>query len=165
MGAGNKAEGERREWSPSHSVVEGAKEPLSHAVDRGAQRKLRQQQKKLKEEEAKLRPLRKEFHLKHGFPLGADEGEEHQVPNPGRSPNQRLITSLRRRSSVMLGIKVYLVVIDIHIVDCHIYRGALPPKSCTLIYTGRGLNEIIPLYTNPILLHPPTLVNITRHFY
>ncbi|XP_039838388.1 uncharacterized protein LOC120698739 [Panicum virgatum] len=55
-GAGNKAEGERREWSPSHSVVEGAKEPLSHAVDRGAQRKLRQQQKKLKEEEAKLRP-------------------------------------------------------------------------------------------------------------
>jgi len=102
-GAGNKAEGERREWSPSHSVVEGAKEPLSHAVDRGAQRKLRQQQKKLKEEEAKLRPLRKEFHLKHGFPLGADEGEEHQVPNPGRSPNQRLITSLRRRSSMMLG--------------------------------------------------------------
>ena len=76
---------------------------LSHAVDRGAQRKLRQQQKKLKEEEAKLRPLRKEFHLKHGFPLGADEGEEHQVPNPGRSPNQRLITSLRRRSSMMLG--------------------------------------------------------------
>jgi len=102
-GAGNKAEGERREWSPSHSVVEGAKEPLSHAVDRGAQRKLRQQQKKLKEEEAKLRPLRKEFHLKHGYPLGADEGEEHQVPNPGRSPNQRLITSLRRRSSMMLG--------------------------------------------------------------
>ena len=102
-GAGNKAEGERREWSPSHSVVEGAKEPLSHAVDRGAQRKLRQQQKKLKEEEAKLRPLRKEFHLKHGFPLGADEGEEHQVPNPGRSPNQRLITSLRRRSSMMQG--------------------------------------------------------------
>lgn len=44
------------------------------------QRKLRQVQRKLWAQEAKLRLQRKEFYLEHGFPLGAGE-EGPQVPN------------------------------------------------------------------------------------
>ena len=40
-------------------------------------------------------------------------------------------------------IRIYLVVIDIRIVDCYMYPGEpCPPKSCTLIYTGQDLNAI-----------------------
>ena len=42
-------------------------------------------------------------------------------------------------------IRVYLVVVNIRIVNCHMYPGEpCPSKSCTLIYTGRGLNVIHP---------------------
>jgi len=49
-------------------------------------------------------------------------------------------------------IRVYLVVVDIRIVDCHMYPGESCPPSLVLLYIpAEASMQYIPLYTNPII--------------
>ena len=51
-------------------------------------------------------------------------------------------------------IRVYLIVVDIRIVDCHMYPGEPCTPSHVLLYIpAKASMQYIPLYTNPIILH------------
>jgi len=53
-----------------------------------------------------------------------------------------------------VSIIVYLVVVDICIVDCYMYPGEPCPPSHVLLYIpAEASMQYIPLYTNPIILH------------
>ena len=50
-------------------------------------------------------------------------------------------------------IRIYLVIIDIRIVDCHMYPGEPCPPSLVLLYIpAETLMQYNPLYTNHIIL-------------
>jgi len=62
-----------------------------------------------------------------------------------------------------VGIRVYLVVVDIRIVDCHMYPGEPCPPSHVLSYipAKASMQYIHPLYT---ILFPPTVMNRINMF-
>ena len=62
---------------------------------------------------------------------------------PWRYSHQRLQTHKFGANFTSTKLRVYLVVVDICIVDCHMLPGSLAPQVLySNIYTGRGLNAI-----------------------